>query len=190
MEVFINYLQKHISLSDSEIEAIKENVYLEHVPAKSFILQAGETCKRLGFITSGVIRMFFYDTEGNEIVRCFHNENHFFGDLSSYQNNTISDQYIQAVTDCSIVFFNRENDHHLYKTLEKWPLLIRKFTEKAFVQKIDRSTNLIHADAKTKYLHFLSKHADVAQRVPLGDIASYLGIAQQSLSRIRKNMTL
>ncbi len=190
MQAFINHLQQHVSLSATDIEVIKDCVYTEQLPAKSTILEAGQISKRLGFILDGVVRIYSYDEQGDEVIHCFHNENQFIGDLDSYQNQLATDKYIQTITPCRIVFFNREKDEYLAKTLPKWLILVRRLTEAALMDKVNTMSQLVHTDAKTKYLEFLNKHADIAQRVPLGDLASYLGIKQQSLSRIRKNITL
>jgi len=190
MQAFIDHLQQFVSLTDKEIETITANIYIEEIPAKSYVLEAGQVSRRLGFILKGVARIYHIDKEGKEVIRCFHNENHFVGDLSSYQANSVTNEYIQAISDCTIVFFNKSNDEFLNQNLEKWPHLVRLLTEAALMDKVYNMSNLIHADAKTKYLDFLQKHADIVQRIPLGDLASYLGIAQQSLSRIRKNITL
>jgi len=190
MEAFFNHLLQFETLSKHEIELIKANVYCKNIAAKTNILEPGQISKRLGFVLSGVIRIFYYDDNGNEVIHCFHNENHFIGDLESYQSSMATERYIQTITDCTVVFFNKENDEYLNKTLDKWPILVRKLTESALMAKINNMKNLVHADAKTKYLEFLKKHADIVQRIPLGDLASYLGIAQPSLSRIRKSIII
>ncbi len=190
MEAFINYLQQHVKLSESDRQTISECMYIEQIPAKTSILEAGQISKRMGFILEGVVRIYSYDENGNERIHCFHNENQFIGDLESYQNQQVTDKYIQTLTACTVIFFSKENDEYLNQNIPKWPLLVRRLTQAALMDKVNNITQLVHTDAKTKYLDFLKKHADIAQRVPLGDLASYLGIKQQSLSRIRKSITL
>jgi len=85
MQEFFNYLQQFSFLTKNEIEIIGNHVYAEKVQAKSFVLEAGKICQRIGFITKGVISSYYYDTQGNEIVKCMYAENQFAVDILSYQ---------------------------------------------------------------------------------------------------------
>jgi CRP-like cAMP-binding protein len=188
MQKFINYIQQFSSLTENEIEIISKNVYIEKIPAKSFILEAGKVCQRIGFIMDGVIRSYCYDINGNEIIKCFHTQNQFAVDLLSYQKSIPSNDYIQMLTDCEFVFISRISDEYLSNTIGKWPILVRKISDTLLSEKIKNRTILFHEDAKKRYLSFLKEYPEIINKVPLGQIASFLGIAQQSLSRIRKNL--
>jgi hypothetical protein len=188
MQKLINYIKQFSSLTNDEIEIISKNVYIEKIPSKSFILEAGKVCQRIGFILDGVVRSYFYDTFGNEIIKCFHTENQFAVDLLSYQKGFTSNDYIQTLTNCEFAFISKSSDEYLSNTIEKWPILVRKISDTLLSEKIINRTILFHEDAKERYLSFLKEYPEIIKRVPLGQIASFLGIAQQSLSRIRKEI--
>lgn len=188
MQKLINYLQQFSSLTNDEIEIIRENVYVEKIPAKSFILEAGKVCQKVGFILNGIIRSYYYDTNGNEIIKCFHKENQFAVDLLSYQKGIPSNDNIQTLTDCEFVFLSKSSDEYLSNKIIKWPLLVRKISDTLLSEKLEIRTTSFHEGAKERYLSFLEEYPDIINTVPLGQIASFLGIAQQSLSRIRKEL--
>ena len=188
MQKFINYIQQFSLLTDNEIEIISKNVCIEKIPAKSFILEAGQICQRIGFLLDGVIRSYYYDTHGKEIIKCFHTENQFAVDLLSYQKGITSNDYVQTITNCEFVFIYKSSDEYLSNNIEKWPILVRKISDTLLSEKIKKRTILFHEDAKERYLSFLKEYPEIIRTVPLGQIASFLGIAQQSLSRIRKEL--
>ncbi len=188
MQKLINYIQQFSSLTNHEIEIISKNVYIEKIPVKSFILEAGKVCQRIGFILNGVIRSYYYDAQGKEIIKCFHTENQFAVDLLSYQKSIPANDYIQTLTNCEIAFISKSSDEYLSNTIEKWSILVRKISDTLLSEKIINRTILFHEDAKERYLSFLKEYPEIKKSVPLGQIASFLGIAQQSLSRIRKEI--
>ncbi len=189
MQNLTDYIQKFSSLTADEIDEINQHTYIEKFDAKSFIHKAGVTCQRIGFLTDGVIRSYFYDTKGNEIIKNFHTKDQFAVDLLSYQQNTVGNLYLQAITNCELIFIPKSSDEYLSKSIEKWPVIIRKISDALLSEKIENKTILFHEDAKERYLSFMKKNPELINTVPLGHIASYLGIAQQSLSRIRKDLS-
>ena len=97
-------------------------------------------------------------------------------------------EYIQAVTDCKLLVFYKEDWDALSQTIDNWDRITGKIFQKALVEKLDRRSSLVTEDATTRYLTFLEKFPNMVNHVPLSYIASYLGMTQQSLSRIRKNI--
>lgn len=190
MQKLIYYIKKFSSFTDSEIQTISKHTYIEKYKAKSFIHTAGSICKRIGFINNGVIRSYLYDTKGNELIHNFHTENQFAVDLLSYQKRIASNLYLQAITECELVFISKSSDEYLTSNIKEWPVLIRNISDAILAEKAENKTILLHADAKERYLSFIRKNPRIINVVPLGQIASYLGITQQSLSRIRKELII
>ncbi|MGO3241234.1 MAG: Crp/Fnr family transcriptional regulator [Sphingobacteriaceae bacterium] len=115
-------------------------------------------------------------------------ENNFFVDLNSFDNKIPSSGYIQAITDCKLIVFSQQDWQELSNTIVGWDKIVQKIISKAMLEKIDKVNPLVSEDATTRYLTFLKKYPTLANRIPLSYLASYLGITQQSLSRIRKNI--
>ena len=109
-------------------------------------------------------------------------------DINSFNQKIPSSEYVQAVTDCTLFVFSTESLNDLSATIIQWYGIIYKITEKALVEKVNKLSPMLAEDAKTRYLNFLEKFPNLANRIPLSYLASYLGITQSSLSRIRKSI--
>ncbi len=95
---------------------------------------------------------------------------------------------MQAVTDCKLIIFSREALEELSLIIIEWDNIINRITAKSLIDKVNRLSPMLNEEAKVRYLSFLDKFPHVANRIPLSLLASYLGITQSSLSRIRKNI--
>lgn len=96
--------------------------------------------------------------------------------------------YLQAVTDCKLITFTKKDWKEISDRILDWNKMIEKIMTKHHAEKMNNISTLISQDATTRYLEFKKKFPNTANRIPLSYIASYLGITQQSLSRIRKNI--
>ena len=103
-------------------------------------------------------------------------------------SNYIPSEYLQAITDTELVVFSKKDWKEIADTIIGWENIIQKITAKQHRQKLKRRSPLIDQDATTRYLEFIENFPNLVNRVPLSYIASYLGITQSSLSRIRKNI--
>jgi len=95
---------------------------------------------------------------------------------------------VQAATDCKLICFNKRDWQELLNTIIGWDAIVNRIIAKALIQKVARRSPLVTEDATERYLKFLDIYPNVVNRVPLSYVASYLGITQSSLSRIRKNI--
>ena len=102
--------------------------------------------------------------------------------------NYTPSEYLQAVTDCKLAVFSKKDWKEISDTIIGWEKIIQKINNKQHTEKIERRSILVSQDAATRYSEFIDKFPTLANRVPLSYIASYLGITQSSLSRIRKNV--
>jgi len=154
----------------------------------AYFSEAEKIPRQIGFILNGVIRVFYCNDKGEEITRFFISENNFVVDLMNFSNSLPATAYVQAITDCNLIVFSQADWNEFSITIPPWDHMISKITSKTLLQKIERISPLIAEDATTRYLAFLQKYPQLANRVPLAYVASYLGITQSSLSRIRKNI--
>ena len=156
--------------------------------AGEYFAQAGRVAQDIGFVVSGVFRVCYYDREGREITKYFLDEAHFMVDLQSQQYQLPSTEYIQAVTAARVLVFSARAWHGLRQSLVGWPEVERTLISRALLEKVGRLSPLVNEDAATRHRHFLARFPVLANRVPLAQLASYLGITPQSLSRIRREM--
>lgn len=135
----------------------------------------------------GVVRGCYYNTQGEEITRCFIAENNLVVDYINFEANAISSDYLQACTDCKLVVFSKQNWEELSQIIVGWDPIKNQMVQLCMYQK-SRKGPVISQDATTRYLKFMENYPSLINRIPLTYIASYLGVTQQSLSRIRKNI--
>lgn len=188
MEDLISYLLQFGHLNQQQIDLIKAKASERNLPKGGYFSEAGKIAKHIGFVTEGVLMICYYNNKGEEIVHHFVDENHFVVDLESFNHRIPSMIYIQAVTDCKLITLSQENFQELSKTIIDWDKIISKVTIKTLLDKVNVVQPKLNTDAKTRYLDFLKNSPNLANRVPLVYIASYLGITATSLSRIRKNI--
>lgn len=141
----------------------------------------------MGLSLKGVIRGCYYNNKGEEITRCFISENSLVCDYVNFEAQASSSEYLQAVTDCSLIIFSKKDWEELSHIIMEWDTIKNKMVQLCMHQK-SRKGPVISQDATTRYLEFMENYPSLINRVPLSYIATYLGVTQQSLSRIRKNI--
>lgn len=187
MEELINYILRYGQLNPQQIELVKKNVETIYLKKGEYFSEAGKIARQVGFLTQGVIRVCYYSNKGDEFTRCFMTENRFVVDINSFYNETPCSEYVEALSDCELLVFSQAAFHELANTILPWTDIFNKIISNALMNKMQASSIMLTQDASTRYENFLKLYPGLANRVPLSNLASYLGITQSSLSRIRKN---
>ncbi|GAA3965383.1 Crp/Fnr family transcriptional regulator [Mucilaginibacter dorajii] len=184
----ISFLQtfRHIPAADHEL--ITAAFEQKRFDEGDYLFKGGQVCRQLFFITDGVLRIMVRNEKGNEVTHYFLKENYFCTILNSFTNQVPAHESIQAACKVTVLVTSHAKLFALYEQLPYLKELIDDITHKALLEKIQIRNNYLGQDSTARYKLFMEKQADVALRVPLNDIASYLGITPQSLSRIRKNI--
>lgn len=189
METLINYLLQFGHLNQQQIDLIKGKTRELQLKKDDYFSEAGKIAKQVAFITEGILRVCYYNNKGEEITKYFIEENNFAVDLNSFNNKIPSTEYVQAITECNLIVFTADALKELSLTIVAWDSIINQITTKGLIDKVNRISPMMAEDAKARYLSFLEKFPQIANRIPLSSLASYLGITQSSLSRIRKNIS-
>ncbi len=157
--------------------------------AKNTIIEKAEKVHIYeNFIVSGILRKYRLEQTGVEITTAISTSSCFFSCFSSYTNRQISNENLQAITDCVLIRARREDIDLLLKkgrTLQQYTLLV---FQKIIDEQKQNALDLVNLTAKERYLKLLHQHPRLIQNVPLQYIASLLGLTPQSLSRIRKEI--
>jgi CRP-like cAMP-binding protein len=188
MEKFIDYLLQFGTLNKQQIDLITNKATELQLSKDDFYWEAGKAVRQIGFISEGVLRVYYYDSKGEEYTRYFIDENHLILDGPNLGANYTPSEYLQAITVCKLTVFSKKDWKEISDTIIGWENIVQKINNKQHTEKLQRRSQLVSQDAKTRYLEFLEKFPTLANRVPLLYIASYLGLTQSSLSRIRKNI--
>lgn len=173
-------------LSDNEIELISSYFTLSIINKNDFFLEAGQRCAKVGFLCNGILCSFIYDSEGNEVVKHFIEPNQFFTDLESYEHAKPARLNIISITDSDILSINRQKNERLQEQIPKWEYVQGLFAAQALNRMVQMQNFLHFGSATDKYRYFVKNYPNLARHVPLKYIASYLGITQSSLSRLRR----
>jgi CRP-like cAMP-binding protein len=185
---FAAYLLQFDNLNQQQIDLILKKSKVLKLKNNEYFSEAGKVSKQFGFIAEGIIRVFRYTAAGEETTKYFIDENNIAVDLNSFDNGIPSTAYLQAISDCTIIVFSKQDWEELLTTIVGLDNIVRKIISKALLQKVVRLSTLVSEDAATRYLSFMDQYPNLVNRIPLSYVASYLGITQSSLSRIRKNI--
>lgn len=184
----ITFLQKFKPIPEADAQLI-----LAAFKAKTF--KEGETlfngdgiCRELFFVKDGVLRIIKPMEDGRQFTYFFVSEGRFCSILNSFNNQVPATEMIQAATDTEVLSINHNKLTELYGEISYLQELITQITHQGLLDKINTRNAYVGLDATEQYKLFLSQQPDVATRVSVSDMASYLGITPQSLSRIRKNL--
>ena len=185
MEELIDYILQFGNLNKQQIDLITGKANEKELRKDDYFAEAEKMFNQVVFILDGILRICYYNNKGEEITKYFVDENHLFSNPNKGEPMT---EYIQAITDCKLIVFSQQDWNELANTIVGWNDIVNKIFHKGLIEKLERRSSLVSEDATTRYLAFLEKFPTLTNRVPLSYVASYLGITQQSLSRIRKNI--
>lgn len=188
MEKFIDYILQFGNLNKQQIDLITSKATELELRKDDYYWEAGKTVKQIGFLTDGILRVYYYNNKGEEITRYFIDENHLILSGNTIDEFYTPSEYLSAITDCKMVVFSKQDWKEISETIIGWDAILQQIIAKYHREKIARRSELVSQDAMTRYLDFIKKFQTLANRVPLSYIASYLGITPSSLSRIRKNI--
>jgi CRP-like cAMP-binding protein len=184
----VSFLQLYRPLPEDDQELMA--AYFEH---RSFregdtLFKGGRICQEMFFVVNGVLRILVNNEKGNDVIHFFIKENQFCTILHSFNDQVPADEAIQAACDTEVLVITKDRLLDLYGRLPYLKELIDRITQIRLLDKIKTRNAYLGEDSASRYALFITQHPDVALRVSLKDIASYLGVTPQSLSRIRKNM--
>lgn len=182
-------IDKHISLSDNEMEAFCNLFKEKTVKKKTFLLKDGEVCKFEGFVTKGTFRVYHIDKNGAEQILYFAIENWWITDMDSFTNEKPSQLFIEAIEDSEVLLISKKDKEFAYTNLPKIEKLFRVMTQKTHVALQRRMVDNLSKTADQRYFDFVEKYPKLFQRLTNLQIAAYLGISHEFLSKIRKKLS-
>lgn len=185
MKEFIDYILQFGSLNQQQIELITKKSKEIELRKDEYFAEAGKILQQVGFVVDGVLRISYYNNEGEEITKYFLDENHLILKLKEVPLS----EYVQAATDCKLLIFTNKDWKEISNTIVGWEAIFQKIVTKTLSEKLEKRSPLVEKDAKNRYLMFLEVFPTLANRIPLTYIASYLGMTASSLSRIRKKIS-
>ncbi|SNR54454.1 cAMP-binding domain of CRP or a regulatory subunit of cAMP-dependent protein kinases [Maribacter sedimenticola] len=187
MKNLINYIQSKITLSQNEIGLLKNYFVAEKVPAQTILLESGKVERYIYFLATGIVKGY-QNVDGKIVVQHLIGEQDFFTSLDSFMTETPSVDYYETITDCNLIKISKPDFDILQKETKFWPILVKEVTNEHLSCKLERVKDFQILTAKERYLKFVDQYPTLALNVSIENIASFLGMEPQSLSRIRKQI--
>lgn len=176
-------------LSDEEVATSLAFWKTRKIPKGDFYNRQNIVCKDLGIVVSGLFRIFYYDADSDEEKNVFFfSENQFIVSFRSFIFQYPCAYHIEALEGAEILYLDYADLQRLYESHKAWEKFGRILAEYFFNQSQGRTEELLFLTHEQRYLNLLKQHPNIAQRVPSFHIASFLGIKNQSLSRIKKRI--
>lgn len=183
-------LERFFSLSNTAWTLAIPHLRSSHFPAGDHIIHAGDDIADLFFLISGVARHYYLSSRGKEFNVSFATNGQLICNFSSLAEGRPSPLYIQAIRPCVCLSIPYRNFLSLSERSQEWGILRTRLLENSLIIKDQRVTELLVLSATERYKKFLLNNPDIAADLPNYHIASYLGITDVALSRIRRRMGL
>lgn len=182
------YLQSYQLLSPTEIDAFLELSTRTSLKKGMHLIREGEVSKHIAFIESGILRSYYYSSESEEVTYCFIFQDTLVTAYTSWITQQASQENLQALTDMELILISRAQLDQLEATYPNWIRFFKRVAENEYINLERRIFLLQRESAETRYQDLLEKHPEYLHDIPLRYLASYLGVTQRHLSRIRKNL--
>ncbi|MFB9292085.1 Crp/Fnr family transcriptional regulator [Persicitalea jodogahamensis] len=180
------FISNYMPLSEAEKEAITDLALIRTYQKGTVLLEAGDISPDGYFVLKGCLRSY-YIIDGEERTTSFYTEFDSFAPLSLVTKKP-SEQYLSCVEDCILTVGNPEMEKAMFEKFPRFETLCRIMSEELLAKNQVSFDDFKTSTPEQRYLEFLKSRPDLVQRVPQYQLASYLGMTPQSLSRIRKRL--
>ncbi len=185
MEKIIKHFDKYLPLGDNEKEALISRLTERKIKRKQYILQEGDTCKHFSYIVEGCFKTYGVDNAGKEHNLLFTAEDDWISDIDSLHKERPSKLFIEAIEPSTILQISKGDLWYLYTNYPKFDRNFRVIIEDKYIELQNRLLQTLSTTAYERYESFLEQYPNLANRLPNTQIASYLGITPEFLSKIR-----
>lgn len=189
IEPLLNYFEKLIPLTKEEKELVSGKFFPRLFRKRQYLLQEGDTCTQLYFVVRGCLRLYKIDDQGNIHTLAFAAENYWINDLGSFHGVKPSSLNIEALEDTVVLQVSRDDLISLYLQAPKFDRIFRVLLENSFIRLQERLLQNISSTAEERYQSFLETYPHLVNRLSQVQIASFLGLTPEFLSRLRNRLT-
>jgi CRP-like cAMP-binding protein len=177
---------RHVSLTPEEAQEFASSLTPRELQRKEVLLEEGKVCNTFNYVRTGALRAYYRDKDDHESVIMFAIQDWWITDMYAYANQQPALLYIDALEPSVILQLKKERFDQLLTEIPKLERFFRILMQKAYVREQLRMVQNLSMTAEERYHHFVKKYPLFAQRLPLKQIAAYLGITPEFLSTIRK----
>jgi len=179
-------ISRYVTLTEDEFQYFASLLLPRRIRKKERLLAAGEVCWFEGFVHTGCMRVYCTDAEGADHILCFAPEDSWFVDVQSFISIAPAKLNIDALETSEVLLIERPSEERLFIALPKFERSLRLMTQWSFVALQERLIGSMALTAAERYRDFTSRHPGLVNRIPQYQIAAYLGISPEFLSKIRR----
>lgn len=187
-ELIIRNVERHITLNEKEKAFFLSMLQPKSLKRKILYLRSGTVCRYSAFVLDGALKGFTVDQEGREHILSFATPDWWISDMYSLLSQKPAILNIEAIADAEVLMLSRENQELLYAKVPKFERFFRILVENSLVANQQRLIDNLSSTAEERYLRFIKKYPAIPSCVPQHNIASYLGITPEFLSKIRSRL--
>jgi len=187
--ILVEMMSNLIDLTDEEKQGIRDAFPIKTFAKESFLLKEGQISKDAFVVIKGCIRKYYLQ-EGEEITSEFYTEFQSATNIDSMINQKPSKYYLSCSEDTTVAIMNSEKENALYQKFPRFAEVCRVEMEKMLGTSQEKLIVFKNLSPKERYLNLLKERPDLINRVPQYQLASYLGIKPETLSRIRKRISI
>jgi CRP/FNR family transcriptional regulator, anaerobic regulatory protein len=184
MEELVYFLSSVHPLSEGLTSYLFGTLKIKELKKKDFLLKAGHICRNICFIEKGLLRCFYVKGDA-EVSSWFMKEGDIIISIDSFYGQQASYESIQALEDSTLLYISYEELNYIYKTFSEFNFIGRVLTEKYYRLWAQQLYALRMQQAGERYKWLLDHYPELILRVPAKYIASYLGIEETTLSKIK-----
>jgi len=187
-EAIDKHFSKNTFISEGEFELLHSYLRKRVVRKRGFLLSQGEVCNFEAYIVKGCLKKYYIDEKGDEVILQFAIEDWWISDIGSFAEQTPSNLFIEALEDTELLIIDYTNKEKIFQEIPGLERVFRLMIQRAYAVLESRFYSSIAKSAEERYVEFVKKYPAIVQRVPQTQIASFLGITPESLSRIKSKM--
>jgi len=188
-EILGDYLANFSALTEKDIADSRDLWKTRRIKKNDFFNLQNMVCNDLGLVVKGIFRIYYSHPETAEETNIFFfSENQFVVSFRSFVTRIACHYFIQAMEDSEIIYISHRDLTGLYETHPNWARFGRLLAEQFFSYSQTRTEELLFFSPEQRYIRLLEVHPNIINRIPAYHIASFLGITNPSLSRIRRRI--
>ena len=189
-ELLFQKFDEKIELTQQQKELSKTFFIPKKIRRKQYLLQEGDVCKYTAFVEKGFLRCYTVDNKGNEHILQFAFEGWWMADQYSFLTNTPSRYNIDALEDCELLLLTKQAEEEMLNRIPELERYFRILLQNSLIATIQRLESSLNDTAEEKYNRLLKNCPTIAERVPQHMLASAMGITPETLSRVRKQISV
>lgn len=189
-DILISHIQNKVDLPEEHKKKIQSFFTPKKLRKKQYLLQEGEICKCLSFVSKGLLKSYALDEKGSERINMFAFEGWWISDFNSFIHQEKAVLNIDAVEEAEVLMISLEDYERMMLEIPVMDRYFRILYQNSLVTKDYRLMVSNSFTAEEKYMQLARRNPEIIKRVPHNLIASYLGLAPETVSRIRKKWSL